>query len=271
MWKLSKGLRMALAVAALGHVSSAGAYMINDTYWGGNTHGWGDRIGGPVFEVQGANVLRQGSTLLVDIFTSFAGHADEKQFASLTNTAPSKLNGKSMGIGYGDLFLGTAWTPFGSDPHHPLDKAENGTHWSYGFALGADRWTDNGGTGFLYALNGATNAANAFLSDDMLSGGTIRNGQEIVVKTASRTVTKLASDSGTWSVDQTPNLRHLHFAIDVAGTDLATSREIALHWAMSCGNDTIEGIHDVPEPGSMALALAALATRWHMRRIATIC
>ena len=121
--------------------------------------------------------------------------------------------------------------------------------------------------GYLYELNGLTNQANAYLSDDMLSAGTFRNGQEIVIKTQSDKVNKLVNDSGRWSVDQTPNNGHLHFVFDVAGTALAKSSDIALHWAMSCGNDTIEGSRSVPEPGSLWLALIGGLAACSRRRV----
>ena len=257
MPSLAQGLRIAAMFGVLAFAGSAAAYPINDTYYGGKDHGYGDIVGGPVFDVQGASVARSGTQLTVNIYTNFAGHADEFLFPQYTNRAASKLNGRSMGIGYGDLFLASKWTPFGNDPHHLQDNNVTGTHWTYGFSIDGDRWTDAGGTGTLYALTGATNDANALLSNDFLSGATFRDGQEVGVDRASRTVQEVGR--GRWSVDQTAGDRHLSFVFDIGDTALAGSDTIALHWAMSCANDTIEGERFVPEPTTLALLLPGLA------------
>lgn len=256
MLSLAQGLRIATLLGAFALANGAAAFPINDTYYGGNDHHYGDIIGGPVFDVQGARIKRDGTMVTVKIFTSLAGHADEFLYPQLTNRAASKLNGRAMGIGYGDLFLATEWTPFGNDPHHLQDNNLTGTHWTYGFSIDGDRWTDAGGSGTFYALTGATNDANALLSSDFLSGGVFRDGQEVGIDRASPTVVALGK--GSWSVNTTAGNRHLSFNFDVAGSELALSPNIALHWAMSCANDTIEGVQFVPEPGTLALMLPAL-------------
>ena len=45
----------------------------------------------------------------------------------------------------------------------------------------------------------------------------------------------------------------MNFLIDLTGTDLLLSDEIALHWGFTCANDVIEGAYSVPEPGIMNL------------------
>ena len=76
--------------------------------------------------------------------------------------------------------------------------------------------------------------ANALLSDDFMSGATYRNGQEVAVDTASNVT---AINDGTWSVDEAG--KTVNFTIDLTGTTLANDTGIALHWAMTCANDTI--------------------------------
>ncbi len=256
MPSLAQGLRIATLTSVLAYASGAAAYPINDTYYGGNDHGYGDIVGGAEFDVNGASISRSGTQLTVNIFTNLAGHADEFLFPEYTQRVASTLNGRSMGIGYGDLFLASEWTPFGSDAHHLDDNNVTGTHWTYGFSIDGDRWTDAGGTGTFYALTGASNDANALLSNDFLSGAIFRDGQEVGVDRASNTVQAIGH--GTWSVDSTPGSGHLTFIFDVGNTELAHSPDIALHWAMSCANDTIEGQQYVPEPGTLALMLPAL-------------
>ncbi|MEM7542509.1 MAG: hypothetical protein AAF384_13135 [Pseudomonadota bacterium] len=247
-----------IAGAALSASSFAFAVPISDNYVGGKDWGYGDRIGSSTFEVSGAEVNRNGTVVSVDIMTNFAGRADEKLFSGYTNRPASRLNGVNMGIGYGDLFLNTSWDPFGSAPYLQDDNV-TGTLWGFAFSIDADRWTDAGGTGTLYALNGPSNNSNALLSDDFMSGARYRNGQEIAVD---RSANVTAIGSGTWTV--TPGDR-LSFQFDVAGTALANSSELAIHWAMGCGNDTIEGIASLPtdvpmpEPGTALLMLASLA------------
>lgn len=265
----------ALAALAVGlglYGGSTFAFMINDGYSGGADHGYGDRIGTAVFEVLGADVYRNGSVLTVEIFTNFAGHADEMMFAGYTNRDPSRINGTSMGIGYGDLFLSSAWNPAGAAPYLG-DNHATGTVWQYGFSLDASRWSDAGGSGTLYALNGATNNANALLSEDFMSGATYRNGQEIAVDRASATVA--AVGTGNWSVTSGTKLT---YSFDISNTALMLSSTVALHWAMSCGNDTLEGAYEfpppppppdtgVPEPATLALALLGLAGGVGARRL----
>lgn len=224
--------------------------IITDSYVGSVDHGYGDVIGdNNKFQIFDMEVDLVGTSLYVNINTNFAGRGDDGLFSLATT------NGK--GIGYGDLFLSGSWTPDGAAPYYSDDHS-TGTLWTYGFALD-DQW-GTGGSGTLYELNGATNADNAVMSDSYFNSGvTFRNGQEVSVNEAGQT----AVGSGSWSIDygtySTYNDNSLNFVIDLAGTSLLTSDEIALHWGMTCGNDTIEGAYNVPEPGMLALLGLGLA------------
>ncbi|MEC9339983.1 MAG: PEP-CTERM sorting domain-containing protein [Pseudomonadota bacterium] len=242
-----------VATLALGlSVGPAIAGTITDGYYGSDDHGYGDVIGDAgKFDVFSATVERVGSTLTVSIATNFAGLGDNKLFTSLTNKDASKLNGVNMGLGYGDLFLGTAWDPDGSAPYL-TDDYSTGTQWEYVFSLD-NRWAVSGGNGELFGLDPQDPAV--LLSEDFLSGGIFRNGQEVAVNIAALDP---ALSSGSWSVDAVNKL--LTFTIDVSGTALANAQNIALHWNMTCGNDTIEGLTamPVPEPGVGLLTLLGL-------------
>ncbi len=228
---------------------------IDDTYWGSDSHGYGDRIGGSTFEVHDMDVTLTGTVLNVQINTNYAGH---------TNL---------YGTAYGDLFLSSSWTPFSTGPEYLLDDNVTGTKWSYGLSLdgdvfnnfgnldktNSDRYSNNtGGTASLYALDGATNIENVLISDDVLNpSSTFRNGQEVIVNSISQSVIDTGID-GNWTISAN---NYINFSIDLAGTDLLLGDEIALHWGMTCGNDTIEGAYNiatVPAPGILLLLSTGL-------------
>lgn len=217
------------------------AYMLDDEYVGGDDHGYGDVIGyDSMFNTHGLDVSVSGSWLTVDIFTSFTG-SDIGSYRGLTE------NGQ--GIGVGDLFLSSSWNPFGSAVDGYIDdNASNGTLWSYGLAV--DDAYAQGGSASLYALNGSSNDDNALLAEDFLNAGVYRNGQEVAVDTAS-TQTSLFNSTGSWSVLSD----RISFNFDIAGTGLLDEGSLAIHWAMLCGNDVIEGAVPVSvnEPGTVML------------------
>lgn len=244
-----------LAFAAVMAPLSANAYLVSDTYVGSgkNTGGAaGDVIGDTAkFDVLGLDASISGSVLTVDIFTKFVDHV-----GVYPTSSSAAYSGK--GIGFGDLFLATSWNPYGTAPSHIGDNATNGTLWQYGVSLD-NRWSSTGGNAALYQLNGATNSSNALLSNDFMkaSGWEWRNKQEVAVKTGSTSVTKISDAS--WAVNKA--LDKISFTFDLSGTSLLGADNIAFHWAMSCGNDTIEGQFDnpyeVPAPAAFGLALLA--------------
>lgn len=252
--------RHLILAAILGTASaSASATIINDDYVGARYYSsWGDRIGNTTFEIHNMDVSLTGNILNVTIYTNYAGHAG------------------LYGTGYGDLFLGSAWTPDGAAPYI-TDDHSNGTNWVYGLSLDGDvysgssldkasstRFDSNilGGTASLYELTGSNND-DAFLSED-LTTGTFRNGQEVVVDRASNSTIDTGTD-GSWSISPIDSNDYISFSIDLTGTSLLNGSEIALHWGMTCGNDTIEGAYQIPTqvsepaiPALMGLGLLAV-------------
>ena len=249
---------------------------IVDHYIGSDAHSHGDVIGSTSnFQITSMDVSLSGNMLSVSILTSFAGKGDDHLFDSLTG---------NKGIGYGDLFLASSWTPYGSQPYGS-DNTYTGTAWTYGFALD-DRWMheNTAGSGTLYRLNSASydnntatnNNPDALLSEDFLTGGTFRNGQEVAVDTSEQNILNgnitAISGASSWNIDAASS--RVNFLIDLTGTDLLLGDEIALHWAFTCANDVIEGAYPVSAPSILVLLGAGLvslagATGLRRKRILT--
>jgi hypothetical protein len=257
----------ACVASAFACATPASAYTIDDartgsgSYWGADHHGYGDVIGDAnLFDILGADINKTGSLVTVDVYTNFAGRADNGLFANYT--------AGHTGIGYGDLFLNPTWDPFGTPSHYAEDSHFNGTEWGYVFVLD-NRFSDAGGSGTFYAINYAV-ADPVLLSDQFITGATFRNGQEVSVNTQSNALTNLGT--GTWTVDAAN--RRLSFSVDIgAAAALLYSETLAMHWALTCGNDTIEGVASVPvpeqptpEPGSLGLMSLGLAGAGLIRR-----
>jgi hypothetical protein len=240
---------IALFLAMSSSIAFAGPTTIKDIYIGSDDHGYGDVIGDrSKFDIRDMVVTLDGGILTVTVNTTFANNG-LRTFASSTDTA----YGMGKGIGFGDLFLSSGWDPDDSVAGFKSDDYSTGNDWDYGIALG-DRWFSDGtattSSAALYSLD-ATQNQDALLSDDFVSSDAIfRNGQEVAVNT----------DMAAWLRDVDDVIidpssgggyGSITFSLDVTGTSLATADTIGLHWAMTCGNDTIEG--EIPEPATLGL------------------
>lgn len=243
---------VALAVFAL--TTTASAKPIVDNYWGSDSHGRGDVVGHESdFDVFRASLELHGNALTVRIKTNFAGKAGNVGFAQYTRG--------DRGIGYGDLFLSSGWSPFGDGPEYRRDDASNGNHWAYGFALD-DPFSSSGGSGTVYALAAPEDGDNnpSVLRADyfMACGGRciFRDGQAVAVDEQALGE-EAAVGSGEWTVG--PDF--LKFTVyNVRNLDLDLG-SVGLHWTMYCANDVIEGDPDltVPAPDTASLVLLGLA------------
>ncbi len=229
---------------------------IVDTYYGSDDHGYGDVIGSTSrYGISSMDVELIGTVLSVDIYTGFGGRGDDRLARRSTK------NG--LGIGYGDLFLSSAWTPDATSANYLNDDHSTGTLWTYGVKLD-NNWGNANSTrsATLYEFTGGTNDDNAILTDDLFkSGATVRNGQEALVD-ATSPYAKALNINNPVSWLSTNGSGQINFQIDLTGTSLLNGPEIALHWGPTCGNDTIEGSYTtnpVPEPGTIALLGIGLA------------
>ena len=266
MNKLLNALCAGAALLAMLAAPAARAGTINDNaangYWGGDSHGYGDVIGGAMYDISGATITRVGNVLTITIATAFAGHAGADPWAD-----PGPAG--QTGIAYGDVFLAAAWNPkvVSGVGNYQEDDSTTGTKWQWGFKLD-NRWSNTGGKFQLYNLNGATNAQSILDSEDVLNCSqpcVFRDGQATEVKTSGTTsAVAQAGKTGTWSV---VNDKSLTFSLDLTGTSLINLQGFALHWGETCQNDVIEGFASVvPLPGSLPLMALGLGAMLLLRR-----
>lgn len=267
--------KLLLATFATLATCAAHAGSINDNYIGGNngTSSNADVIGvSSTYDISSATIVRAGNTLSITIKTNFAGKAGAD--SSYTTT-----NGVS-GIGYGDVFLANAWTPYGTaSSSYGSDNALNGTQWDYGLALD-NAMSNSGGTFKLYQLNNSGTqatktggAGNIKTSNQVVackSGVTcdFRDYQADQVNTAS-SGNSYTGLTGNWTVDSVAN--QITFTLtNIAGTDMANWDTFAMHWGETCQNDAIEGVtsvtRPVPLPGSVPLLAIGLGMLTLARR-----
>ncbi len=206
-------------VITLGGFGTASALIIEDTYWGSEDHGWGDRIGNSSYEVYNMDVAISGGYLNVRVNTNFDESTDV------------------YGVEFGDLFISNnGWTPYGTAPYLS-DNALTGETWE--FVFDTDRE-------MLYG-----DEFSILQSDDIpaISGYTFRNGQEVQRDTGG-----IALAGSSVDLSQVGTGGYLEYNILLSSLGVI-SGDIGLKWGMTCANDTIEGAVpvSVPEPGTLLL------------------
>lgn len=241
---LQKVLRQALLVATVLSFAPAAhaTVLLMDTYVGGNDHGYGDSIGNGVFNITSAAISRtNANTLHVVINTAYAG-------------APGTP--AAEGTGYGALFItpgANAWHPVGAAPY--LNDVYVAGQWQYAFVL-PQVPSSSSGSGNLYSTaDGSVVLANVggnpvSWPNPGNSGWIFRDGQAVQF-TPNQNAAPVAS--GLWSVG--PNT----ITMDIFDNGLLGS-DFALSWAMTCGNDVIQGqVSGVPEPSTWAMMFLGFA------------
>ncbi len=259
--KTSMLIIVVLLVAAV-TAGQAQVYTISDTYIGGDpTHSWAhtDVIGDyRYYDIDGMNVKNAGNNLSVDIFTSF-----------VSQTSSSEIWSDKTHIG--DLFIGTGgWKPSGTgtDKYLSDTSSTNKTNWDYAVLLTPHVPTINGdpikkGTATLYATKDGS-----FIKSNL--GGldpnqwVYRADQYVQFNPATNAIPLIA---GTWAISDSAFTKNgvtygdLSINFDYSGI-VALSDQWAFSWAMTCGNDVIQGQANVPtpvpEPSTMMLFGAGL-------------
>lgn len=220
--------------------------LINDGYWGYNDHGYGDVISSAssktFFNIDHLNVTFDASRwTTVTVYTGF-----------------KEGDPRALGTKYGDLFIASSgWNPYvGTDPlHYKQDRLSNtGTQWDFVID------TSEGG-----ALYGG--AFTKYQSQDLMSGGTYREGQ-IVQRRAGGT--KLATTAVAFGTElyNGVNYNTITYGFDWGMLGIRAGDELAFKWGMTCANDTIEGrATAVPTAGTLPLFfIGALAFGLWARR-----
>jgi hypothetical protein len=233
------------------------------------------------YDIDKMLVSRDGTTLSVDIFTSFYNDVNRNdiKLGDLFMAADEDLNGTAI----------SPWNPNGNQPNKgdrytdSATDSNTGTDWNYVYDLSGAR-NSMSGTGQLKSGFGS----NQVVSSSYLHGTSSRDNQAVML--ADRN-SDIVHDSSSWSVDNRASYQRTHsyntsrsigygkvsFSFDVSGTALATANQIAFRWAMTCANDIIEGVASftpqgggstpVPEPETIVLMLLAMAGFTYRRKV----
>ena len=220
---------------------------INDNYIGGNptSDSWAGR------DVVGADELFDVSHMTVDFTNN-----------SLTVAIYSTYfaNVGSFGTRLGDLFISTdGWSPNGV-AGYLKDDFNNGEFMEVAAVLSShgDNIDKDKSENYL-GKSGELSIYQVKKEQVVLSnsepGYIYREGQEVRYQ-ADSSEQKLAL--GSWSIEDVlgSNYDRLVFSFIFPHNAIKGSA-LGFHWAMSCGNDTIEGSAQVPEPASVILLSCA--------------
>lgn len=244
-----------LLVSALSFAATPAthAYTISDEYWGGkpssSTYTNQDVIGSSnYYDTQKMEVTFSGTILNVAVYSTFIGQRGSNQI----------WNDKTK---LGDLFIGTnGWNPLGdSSNNYRTDTAKTtGTDWNYALVLDNHGPTYRGDTTASGSISLYDTSMGTAIMSNAPSGYIFRKDQ-LVQFSPNKNMNAIAT--GTWTITDLSgtNYDKLLFSIDVSDLlDITTSHSWAFHWAMTCGNDVIEGAAPIPNPEPSTLLLCGV-------------
>lgn len=146
------------------------------------------------------------------------------------------------GTNYGDLFVSTdGWNPYGdAGAGYPDDRFGFGETWEYAL----DTSSSN-----IYSVN----PDHIQLANDVMTTPAYhyRNNQEVLYNPDVN-----EGSQGSFAFSHAGSLISYSFNLSSFGLSWEDELDLGFHWAMTCGNDVIQGgIHKaaVPEPGTMLL------------------
>lgn len=243
----------------------ASAFTIDDNYYGGDpTHGWGamDVVGDLNFyDTAGANISTAGKSMTIDLFSSFVAQINSQTI-------------RDDQTQLGDLFIGTnGWHPAGlastnySSDNNMVDPSSLSStlaKWDYAVVFNKHAPGTGvpltGGTVSIYATkDGSFIPSNLGTLDPNYW---VYRANQIVQFTPGNGAKVYGS--GTWDINGAA-------AMDINGitygdlqiklSDYAgfapDGGDMGFSWAMTCGNDVLQGAAyvpaPVPEPGTMVL------------------
>jgi hypothetical protein len=232
MKTMKNRLRKLLIVMCLCIIPSlAGAYTIDDAYWGGavwnaSPTAYGDVIGAPYFSVDQMTVEKSGNDWNVKITGPYFGN-------HLNSTADGGLPSK---LGPGDLYINsTGWNATIGTGHYETDTFSSSEGWDYVVTEVGNSWG-------LYSLD-YSKIVNTNVSP--LTGNYIYRKNQAWKGGAGELI-------GTATYDLSAD--GLIFTFNTGSMDFWG--DVGFHWTMQCGNDVIEGkvqVPKVPEPATLLL------------------
>jgi len=242
-----------------------GTQVIEDDYIGGKP-GNSDVVGDASrFQIERMIVSegsdQNGKTLNVTIQGNYFPVAGAKE----------PHNPYASGIYPGDLLMTTSHrqytNAFGVDDYagHTLNN------WTFAAILGGYDNLENSGEILLYSIDESNLLTGSY------QGGVAHDGQYFAVDQDTLTANNVLLGTGYWFFDTIDGVRQdkLTFVLpwDLLGA-MGVDDILSFRWAMSCGNDVIEGSvkfdssSEVPEPATMTLlTLAALSGSVFRRRV----
>ena len=283
----------ALGLFAVSTTALAAPIVIQDNYIGASKQNAGDRIGSSTFEIQRAEIERpDANSFTVKIFTNYAGRQGTSsglgtEYGALFVDAAWRAGSNGVGVNPGP-------TP----GHYTLNdnyRYDNFMQDDWGFVIVPDTYTPGSGshasrTASLFAVDdsgtynsstGTFGNVQAAFYNGGFEGTNFRNGNigavdnpgtaydgpqdgmHAVQYNVGAQESAIAGTSATWTVvaDDPNNNVEGYILFTVIDNGVLDRTDFGFSYAMSCGNDIIQGwgqLPAVPIPGALLMLASAL-------------